>query len=232
MDAFDQPIFITGLPRSGTSMVTGLLAQSGVWVGSTIPGGPSNPKGFFEHAQIREVVIKGILRSLDCDPLGVHKLPPPDLSEEVEFNTGSGDPLSLRDFLRQTIQEDGYPEGRRWAYKEPKLSLLWRIFHAVFPNATWLIVERNTESVIRSCLNTHFMRQHSQEDSFWRELTNDYTARLQQLKEAPGIRVWTLSSDQLMAGHISELQGFFEFADLEFQPALVDGFIDSGFWHY
>ncbi len=232
MDTFDQPIFITGLPRSGTSMVAGLLAQAGIWVGSTIEGGPSNPKGFFEHEQIREVVIKGILRSLGCDPLGVGKLPPPDLVDEVNFNAGSGSPISLRNFIHQTLLKDGYPEGQRWAYKEPKLSLLWRFFHASFPKATWLIVERQTESVIRSCLNTHFMRQHSPDEAFWRELTDAYALRLQQLKEATSTRVWTLSSDRLMTGDTSELKNFFDFADLEFRPELVDGFIDRDHWHF
>ena len=74
---FDSPIFVLGLPRSGTSLITGSLSICGAWIGSTFPGDANNPEGFFEHITIRENVTKNILKQLlGCDPLGVRKLPP------------------------------------------------------------------------------------------------------------------------------------------------------------
>ena len=61
-------------------MVAGILANCGVWTGRTVRGDKNNPKGFFENIFIREQVIKGMLRSSGCDPLGVTKLPPLDVN--------------------------------------------------------------------------------------------------------------------------------------------------------
>lgn len=69
---FNSPLFVLGLPRSGTSMIAGAISICGAWTGSTVPGGsPENPKGFFEHTVIREHVTKKILINIECDPLGV-----------------------------------------------------------------------------------------------------------------------------------------------------------------
>ena len=57
---FDSPIFVLGLPRSGTSLITGSLNICGAWVGSTFSGDANNPEGFFEHIIIRENVTKNI----------------------------------------------------------------------------------------------------------------------------------------------------------------------------
>src|SRR4029434_5176976 len=75
--AFDEPVFVTGLPRSGTSMVAGLLGVSGLWLGHTVPGGQENIRGFFENVILRERVQKEILHQGRFDPLGVRLLPPP-----------------------------------------------------------------------------------------------------------------------------------------------------------
>ena len=74
-----RPILITGLPRSGTSLTAGLLDICGAWSGTTVPGSKDNVKGFFEHAMLRETVNKTLLSRIDCDPLGVKKLPPHEL---------------------------------------------------------------------------------------------------------------------------------------------------------
>ena len=51
-----DPILVTGLPRSGTSLTTGCLHACGAWVGNTV-------KGFYENEAIRETVVKKFLRA-------------------------------------------------------------------------------------------------------------------------------------------------------------------------
>ena len=46
---------VTGMHRSGTSMVTQLLSHAGLWLGSEeklMPAKPDNPDGFYEHLDI------------------------------------------------------------------------------------------------------------------------------------------------------------------------------------
>ena len=119
IDYFDRPIFVVGLPRSGTSLVAGCLQACGAWTGTTVPGTEANPKGFYEHAQIREGVVKRMLVQLQCDPLGVRKLTPVDLKVRVP---------ELKSVIRQIVDADGYHHDRPWLYKGAKLTLLWPIF--------------------------------------------------------------------------------------------------------
>ena len=46
-----DPILITGLPRSGTSLTAGCLHACGAWVGDTV-------KGLYENEAVREKVVK------------------------------------------------------------------------------------------------------------------------------------------------------------------------------
>ncbi len=165
-DYFNSPIFILGLPRSGTSMIAGALGICGAWTGTTVPGDKaSNPKGFFEHVVIRERVIKSLLSYVGCDPLGVRKLPPVDLPGEVD---------GLADMIKTILEKDGYKFDRHWLYKDAKLTLLWPVFLKAFPDAKWLIVKRDEESFINSCLRTHFMKQHSVDRAFWKKFAEEY----------------------------------------------------------
>ena len=57
----EQIYFIAGCPRSGTSLIAGLLAKHGVCVGNTTPGDKHNEKGYFENKEIGRI-IKEIMR--------------------------------------------------------------------------------------------------------------------------------------------------------------------------
>ena len=51
-------IIILGLPRSGSSMVAGIFALHGVWVGTCKLADTHNPKGYFENIFFREYMQK------------------------------------------------------------------------------------------------------------------------------------------------------------------------------
>ena len=194
---FKRPLFILGLPRSGTSLVAGMLKKMGFWCGSTVAGDGNNPKGYFEHSHIRETVIKKQLRDLGCDPLGVSKLP------ELESLPIDG---GLRKTIFTLVKRDGYRDQRPWFYKDAKLSLLWPMYTAAFPEASWLFVQRDVESFVSSCLRTRFMAQHSGDPDFWRQFADEYAGRIEKLEGAVDSfhRVYT---PDLFAGDFSGFRG-------------------------
>lgn len=65
----DAPIFITGLPRSGTSLIADCVALSGAWVGEKFGPDPYNRKGTFENVALREKLLKPHLTLMPTDPL-------------------------------------------------------------------------------------------------------------------------------------------------------------------
>lgn len=219
---FDRPIFILGLPRSGTSMIAGALKISGAWAGTTVPGGgTANPKGFFEHIVLREHIIKRVLRETGCDPLGVSKLPPTNLRFETP---------NLENVIREIIKLDGYRFDRPWLYKDVKLTLLWPLFVAAFPSATWVIVRREPRDIVNSCLRTSFMKQHSTDTSYWENFIKEYLLRISLLK-ATGARLLEVQSEDVISGKLDGLQSMITQLGLVFdKEALVD-FISPDFWH-
>lgn len=218
----DRPIFVLGLARSGTSLVAGALEICRAWLGRTVPGGgPENPKGVFENVMLREHINKRILFDLGCDPLGVQKLP--DLYKLPDIP-------NLSEIIEQIIRAEGYKENRRWLFKDAKLTLLWPIYKAAFPNAQWIIVRRNEEEIIHSCLRTFFMVQHSRDPVFWKKWADEYLFRLDKLKES---EVWwrEIWPHDLVRGNFSALCQIVHDLELKWNELEVARFINPGYWH-
>jgi hypothetical protein len=219
-DYFNKPIFVLGLPRSGTSMISGSLAICGAWTGSTVPGGLGNPKGFFEHTVIREQVIKKLLADLGCDPLGVRSLPPINLQMRAP---------NLADIIRGILERDGYSHDQPWLLKDAKLTLLWPIFKKAFSSARWLIVQRDEEGFINSCLRTHFMKVHSQDRGFWKKVAEGYQARIDTLKNS-GAEILEISSQEVVSGNFENLRKLVCRLGLTYREDELGDFISPSYW--
>jgi len=221
-DYFNSPIFVLGLPRSGTSMIAGSLGICGAWTGSTVPGGgPENPKGYFEHTVIREHVTKKILTNLGCDPLGVRNLPPIDLQIEVP---------RLAQVIQEILERDGYKHDNPWLLKDAKLTLLWPIYKRAFPGATWLVVRRDEEGFINSCLRTYFMKQHSQNRDFWKKFAEEYRLRINALINS-GANVLEISSPDVVNGQFENLKEVVSRLGLTYREKELKEFISPAYWH-
>lgn len=221
-DYFSTPIFILGLPRSGTSMVAGSINISGAWSGRTVPGDrESNPKGFFEHIVIREHIIKKLLIYAGCDPLGVRKLPDPQLLGEVS---------NLADIIKNILLSEGYKNDRPWMYKDAKLTLLWPVLLKTFPDAKWVIVNRDLEGFVNSCCRTHFMKQHSTDHNYWKQFAKEYQIRLDALKNNSD-NVFEISSPEIIKGDFTNLKKIIVQLGLKYKENKLKKFISPAYWH-
>lgn len=125
-----EPIVIIGLPRSGTSMVAGLFAEHGVFVGNCKPADERNPKGFFEHIGFTQLVIKHYGNAR--------------VSKGIPVNPMVG----FRDAIIKSIEEDGYSDGP-WLIKHATVwHRLWEEFHPKF-----VLVRRPSEDILSSIKN-------------------------------------------------------------------------------
>ena len=136
-----DPILITGCPRSGASIIGSVINLSGAF------GGEMSKRGMFTNDRIREEIVYPYFEVLKADKLGQYPLPDTD-NLSITPNWGK--------WVQQVMIEEGYKDGR-WMYKDSKLSLTWMIWNYAFPNAKWIIVRRRTGDIIQSCLKTGFM---------------------------------------------------------------------------
>ena len=217
---WQTPVLVTGLPRSGTSMVAGCFKELGAWLGDTVPGGVGNPKGFFENQRLREQLIKPLLQQLGCDPLGVKSLP--DFQSVPTVN-------GLDRVFFQLLKQDGYGGDQPWLYKDAKMTLLWPLIAQVFPYARWVIVKRPAEDVISSCLRTHFMAHHSQNTLFWRDFVTQYQTRLDLLKQSE-FQVYEIAADNLISGNSDEILTLARNLGLAVDAEAIRQFVVPGFW--
>lgn len=216
----DQPIFIVGVPRSGTSMVAGMLAQMGVWAGDTVGPSPANPKGFFENEMLREGVNKTLLTACGADPLGVRVLP--DWTEDIAGLPQDG----MREAVFRLMAAQGY-KGGPWLFKDCKSLLLAPMWWRAFPEAKWLTVWRKPIDVIRSCINTSFMRQHSVDPAFWNDWMIQYQDRMSDMEAVCDTRsIWP---QRLAEGDFSELESICEWLGVEYREPT--GFFDAKHWN-
>lgn len=213
------PIFVTGLPRSGTSLVTGVLNICGAWVGDTFPGDPFNRKGTFENKAIRENLLKPYLALIPSDPLGLDPLPPLNVEPFI-------DPQRWRKLVLDTVSAQGY-RGGPWAYKDAKLALCWRIWAEAFPDAKWVIAHRPGEDVIASCIRAEPMaRRMGYRAERWIEWASAYE------KHRDGItrKVVPVRSDALF-GDLAGIARVVEQLGLTWRSGIVRDFIDRRLWN-
>jgi hypothetical protein len=228
---FNRPIFVVGLPRSGTSLVAGLLHEFGAWTGETVPGTGENIRGFFENNEIRQKILKPTLRAAGGDATGITSLPSPNADRKLRYPVGDRR-VGMRLRMRQIIEEQGYNHEQRWLYKEPKLTLLWRMFDNAFPDAEWVVVRRDRDSFVKSCIKTSFMAQYSKDPKFWNDVGDEYDTRLDQLMKTVS-KVTELQTSDILSGDTADLKRMVMGMDgVNFAIAKVRKFVDPTHWHH
>ena len=111
------------------------------------------------------------------------------------------------------------------AYKDAKLCLVWRAWDEAFPDAKWIIVRRNAESIAESCLRTPFMRAHSTKAG-WLQWVEEHVRRFDQMKEQLDvIEIWT--DTEITEGY----RQMIEFCSLDYNESAVRREINPELFH-
>jgi hypothetical protein len=186
-----------------------------------VAGGRHNPKGFFENLTLRDGVNKQILQRLGCDPLGVRKLPELGKLPNIE---------NLKTAIGDIVHKEGRVSDQRWLFKDAKLTLLWPVYQRSFPNARWIIVRRDEDSIVASCLRTSFMRQHSEDPEYWRAWVREYETRLTALKESKANwnEIWP--NDLIVNRNLEPLRSLVHELGLQWDEDKVLDFVTPSFW--
>lgn len=224
-----DPIFITGCARSGTSLVAGCFHICGAFGGDMSGPNKNNQKGMFENYYIRNSVVKPLFRKLGVDPKGQYPLPDiNDLSIPVDW----------RERIESVMQEQGYKEGP-WFYKGAKACLTWPVWHFAFPNAKWIIVRRRTPDIINSCMKTSFMRAFVNQDNQkavgaasewdgWLWWVHQHEQRFIEMIQA-GLNAKVVWPERMVTGDYQQIFEAIEWAGLDWSDEVYD-FISPRLW--
>lgn len=215
-----KPILITGCARSGTSLTAGIFHLCGAFGGEVTGPTRWNAKGQFENTRIRERICKPKLQELGVDPLGQYPLP--------DTLYIPHDPRWKFKVLNILINE-GYDESTPWYYKGAKSCLMWPLWHRAFPSAKWIIVRRKKEDIVKSCLNTRFMRAYDDEGG-WTAWVEAHEDRFNQMRVA-GLDVQEVWTDEVVKNPYL-MKPVVESCGLKWNEKEVLAFVTPTLWHF
>ena len=217
-----HPILITGLPRSGTSLVTSIFEACGMWVGSYHTS-PSNPKGFFENTYIRDGFVKTLLWYYGYSMFGTPPLPQIE-SFENEFS-GAKNPI------KQLLINDGYTGDKIWGYKDAKMLLMTLLWTEMFPEARWIVVERDFQDTLKSIKNSFMDKGEGARTVFeWEQYMEDMINRISYLEMDIGIDIERVFVDKIFNWDLSEIKQVVQSCGLAWNETAVAQRIDPTLW--
>ena len=137
-DKFHTPIFITGVQRSGTSLIARIINYSGAFAGHVSP--------MYENIYVKDL-IDFYYNQLKVPTSGQYPLL--DTNELLI-------PVVWQNKIREILEYEKY-NNRTWMLKGFRLGQMWPVWNYAFPNAKWIIVRRRTGDIINSCIKTDYM---------------------------------------------------------------------------
>jgi hypothetical protein len=217
--SYQDPILITGCARSGTSITAGIIFFCGAWKGDTTGATKHNKKGQFENKWIRDRLVKPALREAGYDHLGQKPLPDPD---QMPID------LMWKAKILNRIRAEGY-RGGPWMYKGAKMCLFWPQWHFAFPKAKWIIVRREEQDIVNSCLKTGFMRAYKNEKG-WLGWIATHLQRFKEMHDA-GLDIVEVWPSKIIDGHFGEVKTAINHLGLEWERNIIHDFIEPRLWH-
>ena len=205
-----DPIIITGVPRSRTSMTTGILSFCGLQLGDVIGPTPNNKKGQFENRDIIEKVEKKHLKLHKFDPMGQYPLP-------IKLPIDAGRKYVVLNILKK----QGVNFNKPWGFKDSKSILSFNSWINAFPYSKWIIVNRKKEDIARSCELTPFM--HKRKD--WLNFVVDYRSRFETLKKVHD-KVYEINTDDIVNFKFDSLKDMVSNLGLIWDEKKVMEFVD------
>lgn len=138
--AGDAPLIVLGMHRSGTSLVSHWLQESGLFLGAELySASPFNRGGYFEDVDFIRLNQSMLSR------LGQHSS-----GHELPLERQHAPTLEMMEDLAAFV--DARRQSTPWGWKDPRTCLLLDLYRAVCPDARYLIVLRDFAPIVQSLI--------------------------------------------------------------------------------
>jgi len=211
-DKSQYPIFVTGIERSGCSLIAKIIAMSGAFTGQCTP--------MQENLKIKEF-LDNYYYSIMADPRGQYPLPTEKLI-----------PTDWNEKIYRLLRSEGYNNEKLWMYKGSRIVQTWPIWNYTYPNAKWIIVRRRTADVLQSCLHTDFMNAYSNkitqqsikvssEREGWLWWVHEHEKLFIQMMEI-GLNIKVIWPERMLHGNLEQVYDMLEWLGLSWNPGIVE----------
>jgi hypothetical protein len=158
----NEPIIIIGMHRSGTSMLTRFIEESGVFMGNPKNMGQNEEAFFFQELNEWMLYQKGISWDNTSNESLKSEFTDSNITRVISNRLNSIHTykfLGLKKFLKSKNLKN---VDFSWGWKDPKNTLTLDIWKRIFPNAKIIHIHRNPIDVA----NSLFIREQKIENSF------------------------------------------------------------------
>lgn len=206
----NQPIFVTGIERSGSTLIAKILDICGVFKGAT--------STMYENIEIRELCSKYLMYNTNG---------------ELMTNT---EKLTIPINWRQKIDEilngcECYKDGP-WMFKSSLIAQMWPVWHYAYPNARWVIVRRKTSDIIQSCVKTGYMKVFKNpinlekinlttEEEGWKWWVHQYEDKFVEIIKA-GVNCKIIWPERMVSGDYQQVYETLDWLGLPWSSKIVE----------
>lgn len=204
------PVLVLGSHRSGTSLVTGVLATAGLALGDVLEPGPDNPRGYFEAAAVlaaHEAILDDVGRDWTCPPAWL-----------------STDAVDLEP-LRAAVADIAASATGRWGVKDPRAMFLLPAWMQVVPLIQPVGVVRDPAEVAASLMKRNGIRH---DDAH--AIAAAYTERLAELHRQMAFPIIHFSTDR--DALFTRLERIASELDLSWDAAAADELFSADLVHH
>ncbi len=204
-----QPILITGTPRSGKSIVAGVMEICGVFGGEV------------DHMNENKAILSEFL----VPYLLANRIHPKGLRGLVDVENLPVVPC--REKVEELLLMDGYEDHQKWYFKSSSICLTWPMWRQAFPQAKVIIVRRSREDIINSCIETAWTNVNSTRLD-WVDMLDHYENCLVEMLEA-GMDCRVVWPEEMARGNYSRLYELLEWLELPWKSEILTK-VDPKFW--
>jgi hypothetical protein len=194
------PILITGIPRSGTSMIAATINMCGAF------GGSMSKRGMYSNDVIRELLVK---LHLEAVKVGLDYIP-----------------INWKSSVEHIMISEGYKQGA-WMYKDSNICQMWKTWNYAYPDAKWVIVRRRTGDIIQSCMKTGYMITYDTEEG-WLSMVHEYEKKFVEMI-TEGLNIKIIWPERMVNGDYRQLFELCDWVGVPWKEEAL-GFINSLLW--
>jgi len=218
LDKLQSPIFVTGIERSGSSIVARIIKSCGVFTGEVTE--------MQENKKIKSYVDDFYTKQIGIPANGQFPLP--------DFKS-TPIPIDWKYDVENFLMKDGYIADKSWMYKSSRIAQIWHIWNHFYPNSKWLIVRRRTGDITYSCLKTAYMSAFANEanrravnanteQEGWLWWVHEHEKLFVEMIEA-GLNVKVIWPERMAGGDFTQIAEMLEWLGLQWHDGIVDSVV-------
>jgi hypothetical protein len=200
-DRLNTPVFVTGIERSGSSIIAKIISLCGAFTGEV--------SHMQENLLIKQLVTN-YYKSVHSDSKG--QFPLPDTNELLI-------PSDWKIKVLDILKAEQYRLSELWMYKESRICQIWPIWNYAFPDAKWIIVRRRTGDIIESCLKTGYMTAYNDKEG-WLTWVHQHEKLFVEMIEI-GLNCKVVWPERMVSGDYKQMYEMIDWLGLDWNDKIV-----------